>query len=712
MSAPRALACCLLLFLAPRVWAQNPAPEREGPPLFLIDKKTEIDRLSFTFEGSETFSESELVEGALLATTEPTFLDRLTSTLLFWKSLDRALLVPIEVQKDVARLREFYKQRGFPQARIDYGGSTLDTASNRIHIVFDIAEGPPTNVRSLRYQNKDGVTLDSLFNRAIVGAQSADRWRRFRNELPTRPGERFSTFDFSVTKGQVLDFTRDRGFAFASIQADSTISSDQRLIDLTVTVNLGPRATVDSVLIRGNESVADRVARREVPLQVGDRFSQSRLINGQRNLFALPIFRIAVGLVPDQPADSTVTILYEVREADLRLFRAQTGYSREEGIVLQPSIEHRNFMGSARSLALAAEWRTTILATTAGDFKPVRRLDVQATLTQPFVYRRDLSAIVAPFYRFEDNDNLGIGYREVGLNTTLIYEIMPFRTANLRYTFAKTFPLSVRDAVSRSAFNRSIFGGSATLGKVDDFFQPTDGTLYRPGFELAAGLLGSGVEYAKAELNVAHYRPLSRRVQGGVRLYGGYIKPFGASADQFDPVVEYRFDLIRFYAGGSSDVRGWGLQQLGPKLIIADTVALAAGPTGTDPAQPTQVQNFLYEAVGGTSKVATNVEIRTPFPGLSDNWRAAFFLDGAYLNAAEGGRGLYDASQLRVGTGAGIRYLTPIGFLRLDVGFKVNPAESDVHSAEDLYRKRFLGEDVKASTWRRFALHLSIGQAF
>lgn len=711
MSIPRALACCLLLVLAPRAWAQDPAPEREGAPLFLIDKSTKIDRLSFTFEGSETFSENELVEGALLATTEPTFLERLMSVFP-WASLDLMTLVPIEVQKDVARLRDFYKQRGFPQARIDYGGSKLDTAANHIHIIFNVNEGPPTNVRSLRYQNSDGVSLDSLFNTAVPGAQSADRWARFRREVPTQPGKRFSTFDFSVTKGQVLDFTRDRGFAFASIDSDSTISSDQRLIDLTVTVTTGPRAVVDTVQIRGNGSVEDRVARREVPLQPGDLFNQGRLLNGQRNLFAIPIFRVAVGLVPDQPVDSTVTIRYEVREADLRLFRAQTGYSREEGIVLQPSIEHRNFMGSARSLTLASEWRTTLLATAAGDFKPIRRLDIQATLTQPFVYRRELSAILAPFYRFEDNDNLGIGYREFGVNTTLIYEIMPFRTANLRYTFAYTKPLSVREAASRDAFNRSILGGSATLGKVDDFFQPTEGTLYRPGFEVAAGLLGSGVEYAKAELNVAHYRPLSRNVQAGARLYGGYIKPFGASTDQFDPIVEYRFDLIRFYAGGSSDVRGWGLQQLGPKLIIADTVALPAGPSGAGPAQPTEVQNFLYEAVGGTAKVATNLEVRTPFPGLSESWRAAFFVDAGYLNAEEGGRGLYDAKQLRVGTGAGIRYLTPIGFLRLDVGYKVNPAESDVYSAEDLYRKRFLGEDPRASLWRRFALHLSIGQAF
>ncbi len=711
MLISRALVCCLLLLLAPRTWAQDPAPAREGPPLFLIDKSTQIDRLSFTFEGSETFSESELVEGALLATTEPTFFDRLWSVFP-WVSLERATLVPIEVQKDVARLRDFYRQRGFPQAHIDYSGSTLDTAANRIHIIFDVDEGPPTNVRSLRYQNEGGMTLDSLFNTAVEGAQLADRWARFRTELPTKPGERFSTFDFSVTKGQVLDFARDRGFAFASISSDSTVSSDQRLIDLTVTVETGPRTVVDTVQVRGNGAVEDRVARREVPLQRGDLFNQGRLIDGQRNLFALPIFRVAVGLVPDQPVDSTVTIRYEVREADLRLFRAQTGYSREEGIVLQPSIEHRNFMGGARSLALAAEWRTTFLASTAGDFKPVRRLDVQATLTQPFVYRRDLSAIVSPFYRFEDNDNLGIGYREVGVNSTLIYEIMPFRTANLRYTFAVTKPLSVRDVASRNAFNRSILGGSATLGKVDDFFQPTDGTLYRPGFELAAGLLGSGVEYAKAELNVAHYRPLSRKVQGGVRVYGGYIKPFGTSSDQFDPVTEYRFDLIRFYAGGSSDVRGWGLQQLGPKLILADTVALPAGPTIIGQPQPTNVQGFQYEPVGGTTKVAANVEIRTPFPGLSENWRAAFFVDGAYINAAEGGRGLYQSSQLRIGTGAGIRYLTPIGFLRLDVGYKVNPAESDVYSAEDLYRRRFEGADTNPSTWRRFALHLSIGQAF
>jgi outer membrane protein insertion porin family len=712
---PRALACCLLLFAALPALAQD-----EGAPLFLVNDSTMVRELSFEFTGTGTFSEGELKTGALLATREPTFLERLAERLSFlpFVSGTEIPLIPIEVQKDVARLRDFYARRGFPQATIDYGGSQLDTASNTIHVVFDVTEGPPLVVRSLRYQVPEGETIAELFETDFSGVRGAGRWGDFRDELPTQEGKRFNTFEFGLTKGSVLDFLRDRGFAFASLQADSTLYPDRQRIDLLLTVQPGPRARVDTVQIVGNESIADRFARREVPLQTGDWFSRRELIDGQRNLFALPLFRVAVGLVPDQPEDSTVTVRYEVREADLRLFRAQTGYSREEGIILQPSIEHRNFLGGARSLNLAAEWRTTLLASPSGGFEAVRRFDVRASLTQPYLFRRDLSGIVAPFYRFEDNDNLGIGYREVGLNTTVLWEIMPFRNANARYTFARAFPLSLRDAVAREAFRRSILGANATLGKVDDFFQPTQGTLYRPAFEYASSLIGSEVEYLKTELDVSHYRIFTDWAEGGVRLYGGYIHPFGQSSDQDDPVTEYRFDLVRFYAGGSSDVRGWGLQQLGPKLIVADTVAIATGPTSaSDPNQRTEIENEQYEAVGGTTKLAANFEVRTPFPGLGESWRAAFFVDGAYLNAGEGSRGgLFDAQQLRVGTGAGIRYDTPIGFLRLDLGFKVNPAESDLLTAEELYAKRFLGQDPGVSPFakfrRRLALHLSIGQAF
>jgi outer membrane protein insertion porin family len=709
VTTSRALALVLTaLALCPSAWAQD-------APLFLVNDSTQIDRRTFTFtDGEGTFSEGELVDGALLATREPSTCERYFSWTFFCSSPDIPL-DPVQVQKDVARLRDFYAQRGFPQASVYYGGSKLDTASNEIELVFEITEGPPLVVRSQAFRTADGRSLARFFADDLAGVSGAERWPAYRDDLPTQPGERFSTFDFALTKGAVLDFVRDRGFAFASLRADSTLYDDLRRIDLTLTVDPGPRAIVDTIQVVGNRSVADHVARRELPLQLGDYFSQGRLLRGQRNLFSLPLFSVAVGSVPDQAEDSTVTVRYEVREAAPRLLRAQTGYSREEGIVLQPSFEHRNFLGGARSLNLAAEWRTTLLASAAGGFKPVRRFEVQATFTQPYVFHRDFSGIVAPFYRFEDNDNLGIGYREFGQTTTLIYEILPFRTANVRYLFANVLPLSLRDAVSRDAFNRSVLSANATLGDVDDFFQPEEGTLYRPGLELATGLLGSGVEYAKAELNVLHYRRLTPQIQGGLRLYGGYILPFGESRDQNDPVTEYRFDLIRFQAGGSSDVRGWGLGQLGPKQILADSVALAAPPTNAipPPGQPLSIENFDYEPVGGTTKLALNAEIRTPFPGLSETWRAAFFVDGAYIDAGKQSvRGLYDAQQLRIGTGVGVRYQTPIGFIRADLGFKLNPAESDVYSAEDLYAKRFLGEDVSPSLWRRFQLHLSIGQAF
>ena len=90
----------------------------------------------------------------------------------------------------------------------------------------------------------------------------------------------------------------------------------------------------EGILIEGNESVPDYVVRRELPLQVGQRFSQQKMIEGQRELFGLDLFRVAVADVPEQERDNTVTVRYVVREAKLRVVRAQTGYGFEDGIVL------------------------------------------------------------------------------------------------------------------------------------------------------------------------------------------------------------------------------------------------------------------------------------------------------------------------------------------------------------------------------------------
>lgn len=701
----------LLLLLAACVL---PAARAQAP-LFFANDATTVRGISFKFVESQTFTEGEIKNGALLATQEPSFFDKIKNRLAFLPFISRTTypLVPIELQKDVVRLRQFYRLNGFLKADIDYPASQLDTASNSIRVIFTVDEGPPLLIDTVAIQTPEGTRVGERF-----GEENTRRWRRFRQDSPLREGERFTSTDFALARGSTLDWVRNRGYAFVTLRADSVVDAANDRIRLSMTVDPGPYTVVDTILIEGNESVPDHVVRRELPLQVGEPFSQQKLVEGQRELFGLDLFRVAVADVPEQPRDSTVTVRYTVREAKLRLIRAQTGYGLEDGIVLEPSWTHRNFLGGARRLTVTGEYRSGLGAQPGGSFEPITRLGVTAALRQPYLYSRKLSGIFAPFYLREENPNIRSYYQEIGATTTLLYELMPFRTVSAAYTYARAYPLRQDAGLGSGIYNRSVVSASATLGKVDDFLNPKRGTLVRPLFEESGNVIPSGVQYVKTSLEVVRYQPLRGPVNFAARLYGGRMWPSGQSTNQTDPVIESRFDRIRFYAGGASDVRGWGLQQLGPQLLQADSVFTPIGGTVGGRPDSVTVANLRYEPIGGLAKLAGNLEVRLPFPGLGPAWGTAAFLDFGQVT-----EGSLRPKDLRFGTGAGIRYETPIGYVRLDLGFKLNPSDFDLYSPAGYYCRvngiaegsaceTLTGEDGGASAWRRLQVHISIGQAF
>lgn len=685
-------------------------------PLYLSNDQTQVRKITFLFETEErgtrpALSPAEIKTGAQMASHAPTWIDRLMR-LNPLAGRTYFPLVPIEVQKDVVRIRRFYESQGFLNARIDYAASQLDTARNRIHLIFSIHEGPPLEVGHVRYENDSGELLRDVLD----GESTQRKFDRLLLELPLQPGNRFTRFDFALAKGQVLDWMRDQGYAFATVNADSLLRREENRIDLVYRVAPGPIAYVDSVIVEGNTKVSRRVVRRESVLQPGDRFSQRKLVEGQRALFGMNIFRLATADLPVQEVDSTVSIRYQVREARLRRIQAETGYAREDGVVVRGSWTHRNFLGDARQLTFASEWRSGFQAVLPANIDPVKRLNLSVTVRQPYLWRRNLSASFTNFYNRESNPNQDAYYQEVGVNASSFYQFLPFRTVSLNYTFARAFPLSDGDELQgRDAYNRSVLSWGGTFGRVNDFFRRDRGFLIRPSAEVAGVFVpGSGVEYVNLSNEIVGYIPLTGAVNLASRLFVGRLFPLGNSKDQQDPTTRYRFVRIRYYAGGNDDVRGWQLQQLGPQRAIPRV--RPDNDPAPDPALP-PYRDFRLEGVGGTAKIAGGLEARFPF-FLGSMWRSAAFLDFGQIT-----QGSLSPRNVQFGTGGGIRYDTPVGFLRMDIGFKLNPSDDDLYTPEGLFCRREgfaqgdacfaqTGDPGNPSFARRFALHLSIGQSF
>lgn len=681
-------------------------------PLALSDGSTQVSDIAFKFVTTQTFDEERLRQQ--MATQRPTFMDRLKDALPLFSGRNYPF-DPVELQRDVVRLRQFYARNGFPDASVDYPASQLNASDNKIRIIFSIDEGTPVTIRDMTF-NVDATLPDDL----------SERWERLRDGLESAEGERFTDFERLSIENELVGLLQNRGFAFAEISTDVDVDEEAFTADLVFNVSPGPYGTFGEILIEGNESVSRRTVLRELPFEVGDEFSRQRLITGQQQIFGLNLFRLALADVPEQEPDSSVTVRYRLRESKLRYVSAETGFARESGLTLGSEFRHRNFMGNAREFRVGASSRTGFLASTGTGRKPVRSFSTNVSLRQPWLGSTRLSGSLSPFYSWLDEPNLDTRFYEFGLTSSIVLEILPFRNLTAQHTFSRAVPLTSTGLGNRfGVYNRSILSTAMGMGWLNDFLLPRRGWFVRPAFELGGFVGGSAVQYAKASVNATAYVPISRRTTVILSMTTGLLAPFKDSKDQLDPQNEFRFDAIRFYAGGASDVRGWGLNALGPQVALADTVEV-------DSDGDAHAENARFEAIGGRAKVTFSSELRFPLFGLSDSWRGAVFLDGGAISSERvlgaGGaqvftsegvaefrdRPFVSGGDFRFGAGTGIRYRTPVGMLRLDLAFKLNPTDADLQRPEDivLFEQGFRTDPPRERFLRRLNFHVSIDRAF
>ena len=665
-------------------------------------------------------------------------------------------LNPIELQRDVVRLRTAYHDAGYLHAYVDYAGTSLDSAANAVQVQFNIRQGPPVIIQDVGFYTTDGYLASHL------EGETRTRWIDFRDRTSFRRGDRFTYFDAVRIEDQVLSWLKDEGFAFAELFSVIEVDSLYNSADISFLVDPGPRGKISSITIEGERRVLDRVVRRALPFKVGDEFAMRRLVEAQRALFGLGLFHVAQVELPPQPRDSTVELLITVRQARLRHLAAETGYHSRSGLTAEGLLSHRNFLGGARTLTATAELQSGLFASAGLGAQASRLLRASLALTQPYIGTPRISAVIEPFVQYERdpllydvNERFGLNRREYGINATVLYGIQRVRATSLSYGLSRATQFSgAREASSsvRDAYDKSTFTLSSTLGWTDNLLQPRQGVLIRPLLEQAGllerwlGFRPTGLEYVKVQLDLAVYIPISPAVNASLRMGVGRLWPYGMRTvtlydkdgrtrhydAQFTAPVENRFDIARFYAGGADDVRGWNAGLIGPKFNRTDYLRNEQGQIITDGGLPvTQLEQF--EPVGGLARLIVGAEIRFRIVG---KWHAATFVDAGQVSSRKGvdcpdrlymdrartevahvqcgitDNGRWHWEDFKIGAGAGLRYETPIGYVRLDLAAKLNPDALDLQTP----RNAFLSEQdlasAERSNWHRFNIHFSIGQAF
>jgi outer membrane protein assembly complex protein YaeT len=629
-----------------------------------------------------------------------------------------------EFRQDVLRIELLYKASGYYDVRVD---TTVERSEKNVSLAFRIAEGRPVRVTSL----------------SVSGAESILTQRNILERLPLKVGDPFNRFRFQASADTLRAALRNRGYPFAEVFRNFDQDLSAYSTDVSFEVLPGALATVDSIEVTGNQEYSEKVIRRVLSFREDQIFSQTALSESHRALYRLSAFNyVSVSLkdsLPESPDDSLVTVQVQVSEGPLRTIRLGAGYGTIDCFRTRSSWTLNNFMGDAQTLAinanvsrigagdpLEAGFQDNICSALGSEREgsQVLNFNVGATFHERFLFDRQTSAQLSVFG--ERHSEFRAFLREAVGGELSITRQTPWRipvTGSYSLTFGRTDAdpvtfctfLNVCDLQTTMLFTdfrlRSAVSLAVVRDRTDSPLNPTSGSIFRVDMRHASKAIGSDtlMQFTKGVADLAaHYRTGRGSVMSWRVRLGGVVSPglgLPGEDDRFIPPEE------RFFAGGANTVRGFGQNELGPIVRVLERVDTSF----TEDRMMKQDTIARTSPSGGDAILLVNAELRFP---LSRRLSAALFVDaGQVFDRREAARG---APGLRVTPGIGIRLVSPIGPIRLDVGFNPYDPEPSLlfreEGAELVPVTDEVGDPIMFTPGRdfigRLRLHFSIGQPF
>lgn len=610
------------------------------------DEEREPIVWSVDMDGNETYREVVLKE--IIASENPSFIKKI------FKRFDGYYYDEREIRRDQVRLQRYYERRGFFQVEVNYEVSEDDESWQK-KIRFNISEGVPLTIASLDViiEADSAKTHELRDTRAFQRALSRHEYQEGRRYEPIRQAD---------VEGLFSEALGNQGYAWPQVEIQTTV--DSLASEVAVEIHLTPNSKTyySEFQIEGELSVPQRILLRQSGLDNGEMYTRADIKDAQRNIFNHHLFRFATITLPEQPHDSTLTALIRIREYEPRTVRASIGVGMEEIIRGQVQWEHRNINGLGHKFS--ASGRASFI-----------EQRVATDYLVPYIFNaksRNVSSIFG-LHRIEESFELF----QVGLNNSLIYQAAQNKTASLSYEYSLNEELSSDEQVALPdtvrAYNISSFILSGYYN--EGLISGRRGWFLQPALELSGMFGEASFKFQKLNVDVRKYTPITNSLTLANRISGGvtfYTQPDSLPSN------------IRFFSGGTNTVRGWNRHRLGPKIAAFD-----------------QDGNFdSYIPIGGRTTFLFNVELRQSLERFIPNIGIAAFLDGGQVwSDIES----LQERNIQFGAGGGIRYQSPIGPVRVDIAYKLNPTDEDLQ----IYN----GEDY-GSAWDRIGIHFSIGQAF
>jgi outer membrane protein assembly complex protein YaeT len=565
-----------------------------------------------------------------------------------------------QFEADLKRIVAFYKDRGYPDARVTSFDAKLNDTQTSVSITVNIEEGEPVRVERVTFSGFE--PLPEQHRKALEGG------------LPLKVGQPLDRALLQASREAALDELKDHGYAYASVRISENPGSSDRQRVVSLTADAGPLAHFGPIEVSGNSAVSDNIVRRLLTYRPGQLFRQSALQESQRRLYGPELFDFA-NVEPLRTEDKPVEVptRVTVTEGKHQKVNFGVGYGTEEKGRVQVDWRHVNFLGGARTAGVLARYSgldrgvrfnfkepyflrpRNDIAHSAQSWhsdEPAFTLDTnggRATVSRHF--RRG----GGPVLRSRSTTTLSLTYANEHESYTISQAALDDPTFRDDLIALGLDPSTGKGRGTRSAI--SLDGGRNTTNNLLDAKQGYVASIH---LEQAGQWLAGSYDYYELTSELRLYRSLGRRVVAAGQARMGSIDALG------NPEIKVPF-FKRYFLGGATNLRGWGRYEVAP--LSGEGLP-----------------------IGGHSFLSFSTELRASV------WRslgAVIFLDGGN---GWSNRWSFDVNDMRYDVGPGLRYQTPIGPLRADLGYQLNPIPGLIVNGKEQAR--------------RFRFHFSIGQAF
>ncbi len=411
----------------------------------------------------------------------------------------------------------------------------------------------------------------------------------------------------------------DDGYAYADVTPRTVPQEKSQTVDVSYHIKKGHQVYFHRINITGNTKTRDKVIRRQLAVVEGDLYSSSKLKKSYMDLNRLRYFE-EINFQTEKGPDETLTdVNIAVKEKPTGVFSVGAGYSALDRAIFTAQIAQQNLFGRGQTLS--------VKASIGG-----RSSMYELSFIEPWLFDMPLWSKYDIWHSTREYDSYNLASEGFGM--TFGYPLWERITGYIGYRFVINDVENVLDTASRfikeqkGETTSSTVSVSAVRDTTDDYMFPSTGSKNSAGIDYTGGLLQGDTSFTRYGLKSSWFFPLPLDTVFGLYGRGGYIR---GNEGKKVPIYE------RYYLGGMNSIRG--LRDVGPR-----------DPETNDP-------------IGGETMMNFNAEFI--FPLIKNaGMKGVFFYDTG--NAWESG---YHFDDLRQTAGAGVRWYSPVGPLRLEWGY-------------------------------------------